>query len=259
MLRFFGLFLLLNAAALAGAIEGFDYTQGSVLGGQNGGSGFSAPWSDAQTALIERIVPGLSYSGLATSPGAALSDAPVSGQVAFYTRQLSQPLGADNTTVFLSVLLRPESGFGFYGGVNLGGLFIGKSGITNTYGIEGPTNDISSTSTIAAAGTTVLLVLRADFLAGNDEFSLYVNPVVGGGIPAVADATKSDLDTGAINFLFVNNAGSWTTDEIRIGDTFASVTTASTPEPATLFVSLLGLAGVSLSSIRAKRRGLLRD
>src|SRR5262249_7214638 len=157
----------------------------------------------------------------------------------FYFRPLVDTFGVDNTTVYLSFLLRPEAGFGFYGGVNFG-VFIGKSGITNTYGIEGPTNDISSTSTVATAGETVLLVLRADFLPGNDRFPLYVNPTPGGAEPVTPDAIKTNVDAGTFSEIFVNNAGSYTTDELRVGDTFESVTGVAAPEPGSLVVAALG-------------------
>ncbi len=229
-------------AGAASVYDGFDYPSGASLAGQNGGSGWAAPWDSSQTALDVTIGPGLSFPGLDTSPGSGSSAASVAGQVAFFKRQLSASVGADNTTVYLSFLLRPDAGFGFYGGINLEGVFVGKSGITNTYGIEGPGNDISSSSVAAVAGTTVFLVLRADFLPGNDRFSLYIDPTPGGAEPAVADAVKTDLDLGPANFIFLNNAGGWTTDEIRIGDTFASVAPAATaPEPGTALGLGVGL------------------
>jgi hypothetical protein len=89
-------------------------------------------------------------------------------------------------------------------------------------------------------GQTVLLVLEAQFQAGNDLLSLFVNPTPGQAQPATPSATKSDLDVGTVNSVVINNYGGYTTDEIRIGSTFASVT--SVPEPAFGWVLVAGLA-----------------
>ena len=243
--------LVLTAATPVHAVsvnEGFGYPEGSSLAGQNGGSGWAGPWSNAQTVVDVKIGPGLSFAGLATSGGSATSDP---GGVAFFRRQLGSTLGADNTTVFLSFLLRPDAGSGFYGGLNLEGLFVGKSGITTSYGIEGPTDDVSSSSTTPVTGTTAFLVLRADFLPGNDKYSLYVNPTPGAPEPSTADAVKTNFDAGLIDFVFLNNAGNWTTDEIHIGDTFAAVTVpTAVPEPSTLLL----LWALPVAAVAARKR-----
>jgi hypothetical protein len=224
------------AAASQLASEGFNYPVGSSLAGQNGGSGWSSSWNNSQTELGVNIVPGLTYQNLLTSPGAAQSDlASGNATVAFFTRQLGFTYGAPNTTLYVSFLLQPETGFGFYGGLNLDGIFVGKSGPTNTYGIEGPTNDISSSSVTAVAGTTVFLVLEANFLASGDEFSLYVDPTPGAAQPTVADAFKNDYQLPESNYIFLNNAGGWTVSNILFGTTYQSVTPAaasSIPEPS---------------------------
>ncbi len=230
LLALFGLPLAADASLVV--YEGFDYASGSPLAGQNGGLGWSGAWDGS--GLSATMDAGLSYSNLATSGGSVASAPPVSGTVAFYTRPLSETYGADNTSLYLSFLLRPDEGFGFYGGLNLEGLFIGKSGPVDLYSLEGPTDAISSSAVAPVAGTTVLLVLHAEFLPGNDRFSLYVNPTPGGLQPAVANAVKTDYDMPLADFIYLNNAGAWTTDEIRIGSTFASVTPAAVPEPGFL-------------------------
>jgi hypothetical protein len=236
--------------------EGFSYTQGSSLSGQNGGAGWGAAWNSSQSALGVNVGPGLNFGGLATEEGAASSDPATTGSVAFYTRQLGATYGADNTTIFISVLLRPDTGFGFYGGINLEGVFIGKSGTAGTYGIEDSTNNVSSSSEAPVAGTTVLLVLRADFLPGNDHFSLYIDPTPGLAEPATADALKTNFDLLPASFIFLNNAGGWTTDEIRIGSTFASVTPQAVPEPSSLILVAWGL-GTGFA-LRSRRRPAAR-
>ena len=60
-------------------------------------------------------------------------------------------------------------------------LWIGKSGAgsSSVYvlesGVAGAGTGQQATSTSIASGTTVQLVLRADFASGNDTFKLYVN------------------------------------------------------------------------------------
>ena len=201
--------------------------------------------------------PGLSATGLATTGGAATATAksvpPSGSEITFETRQLGRNVGAEGTALYLSLLLRPETDFGFYGGVNLGGLFLGKSGTTGTYGLEGSGGNIASSSVAASAGDTVLLLLRATFLAGNDVLDLFVNPTIGAPVPLVADASLSGYDLGLANIFTINNAGAWTVDEIRLGTTIEDVLpAAAVPEPASLTLLACGL-GVAAVRRRMQR------
>lgn len=239
---------LVTGSVEAGPVyEGFDYSvPPALLIGKNGGTGWNGAW-DGYYGVDVNVGAGLSFGGLSTVPGGAVSDPPNPGFNSFYFRTLAEPLGADNTTVYLSFLLRPSAGFGFYGGVNLEGLFVGKSGPVDNYSIE-DSHGIDQSPVAAAAGTTVFLVLRAEFGALEDKFSLYVNPTPGGTEPLTPDAYKSGFDSvGTIERLYINNAGGWTTDEIRIGATWAEVTPLSAvPEPATLGLLAAGLPGLAL-------------
>lgn len=259
------IFLALPALASADPIvyDGFNYPVGSSLSGQNGGFGWNSVWGGS--GLAANIAAGLSFQNLATSPGAVTSappspPPPPDPEVAFYGRELTQSYGADGTSVYMSVLLRPDDGFGFYGGINLGGIFIGKSGPVNLYSIEGST--ITSSTVAPVAGETVFLVLHAEFLPGNDRFSLFINPTPGGPEPAVANAIKTDFDLQSASFIFVNNAGSWTTDEIRLGATFESVSpAAAVPLPGTISLLLTMLPALVLFVRRCRGaaiRGLSR-
>jgi len=226
--------------------DGFnDYAIGSSIWGQDGGSGWGRSWQDGGLEVLV-TAPGLTYAGLPTAPGAATS-LPPSSSVAWYTRLLAAPVGIDNSTLYLSFLLRPQAGqpLSDYGGLNLGDLFVGKSGINAgtdpRYGLEGPTDDISSSSVAASPGETVFLVLKANFLPGNDHFDLFVNPLPGLLEPMTADATKSNRDVGMTDFIAINNAGNWTIDEIRIGDSFAAVSGAPVPGVPALLLGGLGV------------------
>jgi hypothetical protein len=226
------------------AYEGFSYTAGSSLDGQNGGSGWAGAWTTPGGLDATITAQSLSFGDLGGAGGAATTagfQPPNQGSsVAFWLRNLAAPLGADGTTAYISFLLQPDAGSGFYGGVNFGNVFIGVSGNQSDYGLEGPTNDLSLSNVAVVQGQTVLLVLEAQFQAGNDLLSLFVNPTPGQAQPATPSATKSDLDVGTVNSVVINNYGGYTTDEIRIGSTFASVT--SVPEPAFGWVLVAGLA-----------------
>ncbi len=234
------LLLCLCAAGLASAgvlqeYEGFNYPGGESLQGKNGGLGWAAPWG---------------HLGLdATINGGAASTAGFQGSggesVAYWFRDLGTGLGADNTTAYVSFYLRPDDGFGFYGGMNFGGVFVGLSGDQDFYGLEGADSNISLSTLAPSAGQWVWFVARLDFLPGNDQISLYLNPVAGDPEPAVPDVFKTDIDAGQFATILLNNYGGYTTDEIRIGTGYDAVT-ASVPEPAFTWGLGVLLAGAML-------------
>jgi hypothetical protein len=164
--------------------------------------------------------------------------------VAYFGRSLGTVLGADNTSAYFSFLMRPDAGYGFYGGINLGNLYVGLSGNQTVFGLEGPTNDLSLSSTPVVQGQTVFLVIRVDFLPGNDRVSLYMNPTPGQPEPSASSALKTDLDVGTVDSVTLNNYGGFTIDEIRVGSTFGAVTplTAVSPAPAVSGFGLCALA-----------------
>ena len=237
--------------------EGFAYTSGSSVSGQNGGTGWSGAWGSPGGLDATTTPSSLTSGNLAVSGGAlstAGSQPPNQGaSVATWTRLLGTQQGIDNTTVYLSFLLQPDAGDGFYGGINFGNVFVGRSGNQSFYGLEGPGNDVSLSSVPVVSGQAVLFVLRTDFLAGNDVLSLYLNPTPGGAEPGTANVVKTDLDMGTISSLTINNYGGFTTDEIRIGSSFASVTpSALVPEPA--FGLCVALAGVLMGLRRRQAK-----
>jgi hypothetical protein len=94
----------------------------------------------------------------------------------------------------------------------------------------------------------------ADFAAGNDKFTLYVDPTPGGAEP-LTGTVKQDRDVGTVSALMLYSTGAFSVDEIRIGTTYADVT--STPEPSSIsFVGVLGfLACGRLMGRRAECAG----
>jgi hypothetical protein len=71
-------------------------------------------------------------------------------------------------------------------------------------------------------GHTALLVLKAQFLTGNDVFTLYTNPKPGGAEPS-SGAVKSDVDLGSVSKIGIYSSGAFSVDEIRIGTTYEDV------------------------------------
>ena len=203
----------------------------------NGGSGFNGPWIQGGfNAFASGYTPtndSLCRANLRTSAGSISGGAfpAINGAV----RSLAQPLGQDNTTVYISFLLQPRgtlnSGiFGGFFGLTLNGslgndLFIGKpgGGAREEYVLEnrgGPGQVPSGTRTVV--GRTALLVVKAEFLPGNDVFTLYTNPKPGGAEPA-SGVTKADLNLGAVSRVGIYSSGAFAVDEVRIGTTYADV------------------------------------
>ncbi len=182
----------------------------------NSGTGFSGPWSGPSDSSYTLTLNdrSLCYPQLQSSGGSVSAEGPHS----LAERSLSQLLGANNTTVYLSFLLQPQalnSGFSFFGlflGGNQGSLFIGKPGAGQVP---------SGTPTVV--GQTVLLVVKAEFLPGNDRFTLYTNPKAGRSEPTNG-VVKTDLNLGTVSVIGIISAnGDFAVDEIRIGTTYADV------------------------------------
>lgn len=278
---FAGLLLATSPAhATLIAYEGFDYTSGTDIRGQSGGSGWVAgnSWSGYDPSVTwPGLVTssGLSYGNLATQ-GKALTTATTPGTIpppssALYWRNLPS-FGQEDSTLYISFLFRPETGYGYYGGINLNddfgrGIYVGKSGAPgySNYGLEGPLNDIDSSSVPVTEGETAFIILKAQYLAGNDIYSIFVDPVLDGLEPEEPSAIKTDYDpvpgeTLAGSTLTFNNFGYYTIDEIRIGTTYADVmpTGAPIPEPNSIALIAIGLTALTVSS-RINNTGALRN
>jgi hypothetical protein len=215
--------------------EGFDYVPATPVHGASGGTGWTSDWLVYSGGEIVRsTAPGLSYGALPTSGVAATSE--LSSPGAGFTWLTRGVPASAAPTLYVSYLLRRDAeGPANYGGLGLhgsaGSVFAGKSGTTTTFGLE-DASSITSTTTSITTGDVFLLLTRIEFgaAAGKDRISLYVNPPVDGTVPGAADAVRTDLTLGALQYIYLNNSGGWTTDEIRAGTTWQSVI----PEPALL-------------------------
>ena len=249
------LFPMAAEAALL-AYDGFNYAPaGSDLLGNSGGFGFSTPWQpggfNASINTNYDVQSGsLSSGGLVTSGNRVSTNAVTA--IAGLTRNFLTPLGVPGTTRYASFLLRPEGQLqagafnGFFGVVLEQPLepelFVGKpgGGAIDRYVLEDRGGSLQvASSTAPAVNQTVFLVLRADFTAGNDVFTLYVNPVPGAPEPG-AGLVKNNSNVGTVAGVTLYSTGAFSIDEFRLGETFADVTPA-VPEPATWLLALLAL------------------
>ena len=239
------LLLMSGTAARAAlvAYEPFNYPAGSIVG-LNGGSGFSGPWIDG-TAVSGSLSFG-SYQGTGNSAIGGL-------------RELSTTLGVDNTQLWASFLIRPNSTggspFAVIGFNDLAvGILGGPTGMgppSATWGMDtvGGSNAVLSAVPVVP-NETALLVVHMTFLPGNDQLDLYVNPTTGT-VPLTPDATKTDLDLYTGSDLAILGPSS-IYDEIRIGTTYADVVPFATPEPSGLILGGLGLVGLFFTVRRHK-------
>lgn len=234
------------------AYEGFNYSAGQLVGA-SGGTGFVGAWAQggfnaSQSANYGVGTPGLTGSGLVTSGNRAFAG--TANSISGVTRSLGTPVGTAGTTRYFSFLMRPEGTLGqgafngFFGLVlespTEPELFIGKAGGGNLgqYVMEQRGGGGQVASALApVVGQSALFVLKAEFLAGNDRFTLFSNPTPGGLEPA-SGLVKFDMNIGTISGLTLYSAGAYSIDELRIGETFADVTPV--PEPSALGFGALG-------------------
>lgn len=266
-------FLALSATAPAALLvyEPFDYPSGTSIGGQNGGTGFAGPWGAVGAGNLDATAPGATYSNLVAS-GNRLTTIGGSGGAgsALSFRDLSTSFGADNTTVWISLIGQrtgAQTGTGGIGGVpswvrgwnvslfNAGTeiLAIGEgtrtTGDQDTWGlvVSGSSTNAATVWTSKSVGVESFLLVRIDYLPGNDNAYLWVNPSLASE-PLISNA---DATTTAGNFSFNRIrpfAGNETAqgaraegffDEIRMGTTFRDV--APIPEPSAVVALISGL------------------
>lgn len=206
------------------------------LAGSNGGTGWVGPWADYGDTITEVSGDGLSYPGLVTSPGAAVTG-PGDGvyPMSTYARGLpTPPLGTQK--LYISFLLRPDEFYGSYGGLQFGtwpyAMTVGFPGGMYALGLmvsEG-LGDISNVDLIAGETYFVVCRISKNTPGSGLTYRLYYAPTVGAAEPTFPLAqftvpSPSTLPTS----LRIANQGGFTTDEIRVGTTWDSVLPAPPP------------------------------
>ena len=245
---------LLAASAQAGVVayEGFDYTAGTVLHPTaNGGTGWASAWVLRDSAGLKVATSGLSYPGLPSSVGLALT--PVVGEADQELRKMSSSVTGVS---YISFLVQTRSNGASFLRVGPDGGEFASFGVKGTtlFANNSFTHDASDslgTTGALAAGVTHLIVAKVDLLNGG-LLSVYADPTAGAAEPASPAVTYAI--TAPISYDTIAVAGVWvgTTnvlfDEIRVGTTFADVT--SVPEPTS--IALLGAAAMGLIARRRR-------
>lgn len=222
------------------AYESFEFGEAdeSILG-KGSGEGFGGMWGpggyNARTHDNFRLgQESLSYPNLKTSGRRLRTNS--TEAISAVMRKLAKPIGLDDSTVYMSFLIRPEGVLGrgawngFFGIVldqpREPELFIGKpgNGQTTRFVLEDRGSPRQYSSNLQASiGETSLLVLKMEFLDGKDRFTLYTNPTVGEGEPAEG-VVKHDVDVQRVDAITIYSTGEFELDELRIGNSFEDVT-----------------------------------
>lgn len=108
--------------ASAQAIDEFIYPPATALGGQSGGTGWAAAWgTSAPFANAFQITNGgLAFPGLLTAGNA--TQAAFDGSTwAYNNRPMTASYGAANQATWMQFLIRPDTGYGQWGAMVLGG------------------------------------------------------------------------------------------------------------------------------------------
>lgn len=209
------------------AVDHLEYGATANLHGANGGSGWGGAWFKLSQIPTGATTEGLSWTGLAISGGSAFTAPYASADLTRYSRAVAAYTDPDQV-VYISCLVRPNPGFGVTAGLAFGtwdnGMVMGLCP-SGYYGLMTPPNTMHSDSAVAVAqGATVFLAARV--VKNGDAtmtWSLHVNPAVGAAEPATPAATLTIPGTALPQALSIYNDGGFSTDEIRVGRTWASV------------------------------------
>lgn len=210
------------------------------------------------TNSIQATSPGLTFAGLTTTGGSATLTTSGEDVNRKFTAQTS---GAVYTSFLVNVATAQSAGdyFIHLGPTALGSTFIGRVYIKSTtggflFGLAKTTETPSYATSASALGTTYLVVLKYSFT--NDQVNLFISPTLGQQEPSQSSITvtpatadpANNLGTIALRQGTAANAAGLRVDYIRVGTTWASVTSdvvsppsptvSATPNPVALTYNL---------------------
>jgi hypothetical protein len=205
------------------ASDPFDYTGGTSLTGQNGGSGWSGAWFGPSSAFPDFTVDGagLTYTGFSSSGGRA---AFTSTNGADAARNLAATSNVGYDVIWLSFLGNYTQQGGGFSNVRLyltsGTLAGGIGGNANNANWAILDNSLNATTFTSTAfdGSTHLALLKIDYTAGTS--SLWMDPTV-----ASFDGTQTASMTTGFAPVFdqialYNRYSGVSTDEITLASTY---------------------------------------
>jgi hypothetical protein len=249
--------LLQGAHATVLFSEAFNYTPGALAGKTNPGN--STAWTSA-AATLSVTNANLTYSGLADQGGNGLSitNGSATSSINTFANQTSGQIYYS----FLLDVLTLDSGNNFFTALNPASTAPnGGSDAIDAYlyssGKIGLRTAGASTVTSASAlslNTTYFVVEEFDFTAQTGY--LYLNPTPGGSMPAATltlhdVTTVTAIDNVGFKTAASGTTGSYLTDNLLVGTTWADVTPIAVPEPSTF--ALMGL-GLGLMAAMIRRR-----
>jgi hypothetical protein len=209
------------------AYDGFGNGPLADLHGSQGGTGWNGAWADVMGDVVTNIGgPGLTYPALASTRGAARSLSSDSiYPIARYWRSFGA-LPSGTTTLYVSFLMKSDESFG-WGGLLFGNwpqaMIVGVPAGMGNFGLQ-LSQGLGDDSTVPLnAGETYLCVVKIvkNAQGSGSTWRLYVNPTVGSAEPGFPTAQYQGpaLPT-ALN---IENGGTITTDEIRVGTSWSAV------------------------------------
>ena len=213
--------------------------------------------SGGGTNSISASAPGLTYAGLTTAGGAA--GLTTTGEDVHRTFT-SQSSGSVYASFLLAVSAAQATGdyFIHFGGTTIGNTFNNRVYVRSAtggfqFGLAKGNEIPTYNSTIYALNTTYFVALKYTLVSGtaNDVVNLFVDPVLGQAEPAVTltqSSTATDLSavgTIALRQGTTANAPSTRVDYIRVGTTWADVTSGNTPAGPSLSATPTSLTGAN--------------
>ncbi len=236
--------LMLACAATSNAqliaYDGFSNFPLSNLNGSTGGTGWTSAWSMGGDNITKVTHAGLDYPGLLTSEGGAVTSvADGTWPNTAYYRSFG-PLPQGTTAMYVSFLMRDNAAYGMWGGISFGNypleMTVGSPLGYYMYGLmisEG-LGDVSNMPLIQ--GQTTLVVCKITKNAGAGvTYRMYLNPTIGSNEPGFPAAMFAVNGAAALpTTVAIDNGTGFTTDELRIGTTWASVLPAEPLPPVCL-------------------------
>ena len=252
-----------NAAIIA--YDGFssaNYTAGPLQGQNYGGTGFEAgQWYGGGPVNVGTSSSALTYAGVASNDTGG-TYTPSSGGRTY--ANLAAPLTGNNT-YYISVMMKNTAAGSDYRAFELASgtadanriLQVGTNGDNGDGGanwgmrVNNVTGALTSVTAASTLDTTVFAVIKLTYstTAGASSATLWINPTDlsseagSGSTNSVTVTGQTFADATNIRFAQYNNYSMSYWDELRIGNTWADVTTV--PEPATWGLLVLGLTATA--------------